>query len=142
MAGKCHKKNLEFVNEFSFCCHSTIKKILWNSFYLMVANSEKKPTIFDLTFDTHDNPGDIFKIYKWVWNFLFLISLCEQVLKTHQKHNIFWCVFVVFCIRKPPDFLNEGAIRGWIWSGACSGDLLLKDLDLLKCLQGSKIKHT
>ena len=42
--------------------------------------------------------------------FLFLISLCEQVLKTHQKHNIFWCVFVVFCIRKPPDFLNEGAI--------------------------------
>ena len=44
--------------------------------------------------------------------FLFLISLCEQVLKTHQKHNIFWCVFVVFCIRKPPDFLNEGAISG------------------------------
>ena len=29
----------------------------------------KKNTIFDLTFDTHDNPGDIFKIYKWFWNF-------------------------------------------------------------------------
>ena len=55
---------LEFVNEFSFCCPSTIKKILLNSFYLMVANSEKNPIIFDLTFDTHDNPGDMFKIYK------------------------------------------------------------------------------
>ena len=41
--------------------------------------------------------------------FLFLISLCEQVLKTHQKHNIFCCVLQQKHIGKPPDFLNEGA---------------------------------
>ena len=94
-----------------FAAIQPLKKFYETVFIWWSQILKKKPTIFDLTFDTHDNPGDIFKIYKWFWNFLFLISLCEQVLKTHQKHNIFWCVFVVFCIRKPPDFLNEGARR-------------------------------
>ena len=33
--------------------------------------------------------------------FLFLVSLCKQVLKTHQKANIFCCVLQQKHIRKP-----------------------------------------
>ena len=83
---------------------NSMKQFLFDDY-----KKKKKPTIFDLTFDIHDNPGDLRFISEF-GIFLLLISLCEQVLKTHQKHNIFSCVFVVFCIRNPPDFLDEGAI--------------------------------
>ena len=40
----------------------------------------------------------------------FLIScLLKKLLKTHKKHNIFCCVLQQKHIRKPPDFLDEGA---------------------------------
>ena len=38
---------------------NSMKQFFWWSQIL-----KKNPIIFDLTFDTHDNPGDIFKIYK------------------------------------------------------------------------------
>ena len=107
-AGKSHKKNLDFVNEFSFCCHSTIKKILWNSFYLMVANSEKNPTIFDLTFDTHDNPGDIFKIYKWFWNFFIPHLLVWTGVKNTSKTQHFLMCFCCVLHQKTPRFFKWG----------------------------------
>ena len=111
MAGKCHKFFLDFVNEFSFCCHSTIKKILWNSFYLMVANSEKKPTIFDLTFDTHDNPGDIFKIYKWFWNFFIPHLLVWTGAKNTSKTQHFLMCFCCVLHQKTPRFFKWGGYR-------------------------------
>ena len=102
------QKILEFVNEFSFCCHSTIKKTLWNSFYLMVANSEKKHTIFDLTFDTHDNPGDIFKIYKWVWNFFIPHLLVWTGAKNTSKTQHFLMCFCCVLHQKTPRFFKWG----------------------------------
>ena len=102
------KHFLGFVNKFSFCYHSTIKKILWNSFYLMVANSEKKPTIFDLTFDTHDNPGDIFKIYKWFWNFFIPHLLVWTGAKNTSKTQHFLMCFCCVLHQNPPRFFKWG----------------------------------
>ena len=81
----------------------------------MVPNSEK--TILDLIFDTHDNPGKIFKIpevYKWFWNFfiphLYVWTGAENTSKTQH----FCCVLQQKHIRKPPDFLNEGALGDFL----------------------------
>ena len=98
----------EFVNEFSFCCHSTIKKILWNNFYLMGTNSEKNPTIFDLTFDTHDNHGDIYKIYKWFWIFFIPHLLVWTDAKNTSKTQHFLLCFCCVLHPKTPRFFKWG----------------------------------
>ena len=76
---------------------------LWDNFYLMVANSEKK-IIFDLIFDLfdiHENPGSIFRFMSDFGFFEFLISLCEQVLKTHQKHNCqIWITVIDYTVHQ------------------------------------------
>ena len=49
---------------------------------------KNKQTIFDLIFDTNENPRNIFKIHNWFWNFfiphLLLWTGAENTSKTQH----------------------------------------------------------
>ena len=95
------KHFLGFVNKFSFCYHSTNNKKIYETVYYLILKKIIFDLIFDLKFDTHDNPGSIFRFISVFGFFLFLISLCEQVLKTHQKHNCqIWITVIDYTVHQ------------------------------------------
>ena len=98
---------LSFKVHKSFCYHSTINKKFYETVFISWFQILKN-WIFDLIFDTHDNPGIFFKIYKWVWNFFIPHLLVWTGAENTSKTQHFCCVLQQKLIRKPPDFFKWG----------------------------------
>ena len=84
-------------------------------FWTFLLEFEKKTPVFDLTFDTPDNPGDIFKIYKWFWNHFIHHLLVWTGAKNTSKTQHFLMCFCCVLHQKTPRFFKWGGYKSYFF---------------------------